>query len=106
MKNIFPFLFALNFLTACTNTDSAPDVSNIKVEVPVERFEKDFFSMDTILIEKGLQDLRVKYPSLFPIFIKNILGLNDSIKNKVVGLLIRQNKLIVDAANKDFENFK
>src|SRR5687767_15039239 len=104
MKNIFPFLFALNFLTACTNTDSAPDVSNIKVEVPVERFEKDFFSIDTIAIENGLRDLGVKYPSLFPIFIRNILGLNDSIKNKGVELFIRQNKFISDAANKEFEN--
>ena len=104
MKNILPVLFTLILFTACTDRDKGPDVSKIKVEIPVERFDKDFFSMDTIGIEKGLRNLEVKYPSLFPIFIKNILGLNDSIQDKGVALFIRQNKFIADAANKEFEN--
>ena len=104
MKYILPLLFALIFFTACTNRDKGPDVSNIKVEVPVDRFDRDFFSMDTIDIVKGLRDLEVKYPSLFPIFIKNILGLNDSIQDKGAAMFIRQNKFIADAANKEFEN--
>jgi len=104
MKYILPILFALIFFTACTNRDKGPDVSNIKVEVPVERFDRDFFSTDTIHIVKGLRDLEVKYPSLFPIFIKNILGLNDSIQDKGAAMFIRQNKFIADAANKEFEN--
>jgi hypothetical protein len=104
MKNILPFLFALILFTACTNRDKGPDVSKIKVEVPVERFDKDFFSMDTIGIEKGLRNLEVKYPTLYPIFMKNILGLNDSVENKGAALFIRQNKFIAEAANKEFEN--
>jgi len=74
------------------------------VDIQVERFEKDFFSMDTIGIAKGLRDLEVKYPTLYPIFINNILGLNDSSRDKGAIKFIGQNKFIADAADKEFKN--
>ncbi len=92
------------FFYSCSNDSKGPDVSKIKVEVPVERFDKDFFSIDTIGIEKALSALAVKYPTLFPIFVNNILGLNDTTQDKGVPLFIRQNNFIADAANKEFEN--
>ena len=104
MKNILPSFFIFILFTACTSRDKSPDVSNIEVEVPVERFDKDFFSIDTIGIEKGLRDLGIKYPSLFPIFINNILGLSDTTQDKGASTFIRQNSFIADAANKEFEN--
>jgi len=104
MKNVVPVLFTFILFTACTSGDKGPDVSHIKVEVPVERFDRDFFSMDTIGIEKGLSALSAKYPSLFPIFINNILGLRDTARDSGVIMFIRQNNFIADAANKEFEN--
>ena len=98
---VFAFLWLIFFL-ACTNT-RGPDVSNIKVEVAVERFDKDFFSVDTIGVEKGLRTMEVKYPSLYPIFINNILGLNDTSRDRGVVAFIRQNKFIADAVSKEFE---
>lgn len=91
---------------SCSNHTKGPDVSNIKVELPVERFDNDFFSIDTIGIEKGLSALAAKYPSLFPIFINNILGLNDTTQYKGAAMFIRQNSFIAAAANKEFDNLK
>lgn len=98
--------FGLVLLGACSSNSKGPDVSNIKVEVPVERFEKDFFSMDTIGIEKGLRNLEVKYPSLYPIFIRNILGLNDSSRDKGVIRFIGQNHFIAEAVEKEFRSIE
>ena len=94
----------LILFAACSSDDGAPDVSDIKVEVPVERFERDFFAMDTIGIEKGLSNLEMKYPSLYPIFIQNVLGLSDSNRDKGVVRFISQNRFIADAADKEFKN--
>jgi hypothetical protein len=102
--NLRLILFSgLVLLIAC-NDSKGPDVSNIKVDIRVERFEKDFFSMDTIGIEKGLHDLEARYPSLYPIFIKNILGLNDSSRDKGAVRFISQNRFIAEAADKEFKN--
>jgi len=97
------FLSAFIFFS-CSNDNNAPDVSNIKVDIPVERFDKDFFSIDTIGIEKGLSAIAAKYPSIFPIFINNILGIGDTLQKESVMLFIRQNKFLADSANKVFGN--
>lgn len=104
MRKAVVLFLSILFLFSCSNDSKGPDVSKIKVEVPVERFDKDFFSMDTVGIEKALSALAQKYPTLFPIFINNILGLNDTTRGKGVALFIRQNNFIADAANKEFEN--
>lgn len=92
------------FFFSCSNDSKRPDVSKIKVEVSVERFDRNFFSIDTTGIERGLSELALKYPSLLPIFIRNILGLNDTTQDKGVALFIRQNIFIAEAVNKEFEN--
>lgn len=100
----FILIPGLVWLIACSDNSKAPDVSNIEVHIAVERFEKDLFSTDTNAIENGLQNLKVKYPSLYPIFIKSILGLNDSSRNQGVLRFISQNRFIADAAEKEFKN--
>ena len=104
MKNFLIVFFIAVYFAACNNDENAPDVSNIKVEVPIERFEKDFFSLDTLDIEKGLRNLEMKYPSLYPIFIHNILGLHDSSRDKGVVRFMTQNRFIAEAADKEFKN--
>ena len=54
---------------------SIPDVSGIKVNVQTQRFEKDFFLIDTNNINQSLQQLQQKYPSFLQDFIFNILAL-------------------------------
>lgn len=60
---------------AACNNRKIPDVSNIKVDVTVQRFEKDFFKIDTANIDQSLQRLHEKYPVFLQDFIFNILAL-------------------------------
>jgi len=98
------FLLTVVALISCSDDKNVPDVSRIKVDVSIERFDKDFFSIDTNALEKGLQSLEIKYPSLYPIFINNILGLTDSSRNKGVTRFIGQNHFIAEAVEKEFAN--
>jgi len=75
------FLVCLPFsflLFACNNRGNIPDVSRIKVNLEVQRFENDFFSIDTNTVSRGLQSLYQKYPSFTPVFFGGVLGLPDS----------------------------
>ncbi len=75
MKRLTVFIALIAILESCSNNSKTPDVSNIKVELTVERFEKDLFSVDTNNILISLKQLQNKYPSFFPDFTSNILGL-------------------------------
>ncbi len=51
-----------------------PDVSGTQVTLQTQRFEKDFFSMDTLAIETSLQHLNTLHPGFTQDFLYNILG--------------------------------
>jgi hypothetical protein len=57
-------------LASCSGTDNAPDVSNIKTDVTIHRFDKDFFSVDTTQLQPALQQLENKYPAFLPLYFK------------------------------------
>src|SRR5437868_10228695 len=77
MKKIWPItLFVLFF--SCNNNSSTPDVSDDKVDLKLERFEKDFFKIDTNHIAGGLQTMQEKFPGFYPDFMQNILGVAGS----------------------------
>lgn len=63
---------------SCRNDKNIPDVSNMKVNVTVQRFEQDFFSLDTNNLSRGLDELNRKYPQFFGDFLGNILGVPPS----------------------------
>ena len=61
-------------LTSCGGSDRMhPDVSDIKVDVRIQRFDRDFFALDTNNLETGMQQLSQKYPVMFPLFAVNII---------------------------------
>jgi hypothetical protein len=60
---------------SCTNNNNAPDVSNIKVDIPLKRFEQGFFNIDTSNIGEGLNKLNNQFPQFFPVFANSILRL-------------------------------
>jgi hypothetical protein len=104
MKKIaFVFLIIILF-SACNSHSNGPDVSGIKVDIQVERFDQQFFTMDTLVPEKSLSDLQINYAELLPVFFENILGLNDSTVYPGVKRFIRLNKFISDSVNKVFNN--
>ena len=74
-KKIFIFvaaiLLATTFFVACSDDDVAdpiPDVSNIKVNIKIRRFEQDLFSIDTTNMAAGIQVLQQKYPMMSEIY--------------------------------------
>jgi hypothetical protein len=72
-KTAFVFL-VLVLLFACNSKKGVPDVSGIKVEIPVERFDKDFFSIDTNNIPASLQKLWLAHPDFHTDFMQQVLG--------------------------------
>jgi hypothetical protein len=80
-KELLPYLTGLVFagvfllLTACdANRTKAPDVSHIKADVKISRFEKALFSIDTTQLTKSLQQLENRYPEFSSVFFGEILG--------------------------------
>lgn len=68
-------LAAFALLSRCSSDDSRrrPDVSGIKAEITIKRFEQDFFALDTNNLESGMQRLAQKYPVMLPLFAVNII---------------------------------
>lgn len=104
MKKNFSWLFLTLCIVACTNNKKAiPDVSDVKVDLSVERFDEDFFAMDTAIIEKSVISLQSKYPDFAPLFLQNVLGVSDQ---QGIKTYYRLYKPIFDSAQKVFSDFE
>ncbi|MEO6683961.1 MAG: hypothetical protein ABIN48_14150 [Ginsengibacter sp.] len=98
---------------SCNSGAKAPDVSSIKVELQIMRFEQDFFAMDTTNLSKSLQSLIQKYPGFTGDFVYNILGLEmDSIlagnhdHQQAIKQFILDYTPIKDSADMQYKDFK
>lgn len=78
MKQTIPVFIALFFLFSCGNKKKLPDVSGIKVDIPIERFDRSFFAMDTAQLESGLLRLKQEHPGFYDDFMQEILGVSGS----------------------------
>jgi hypothetical protein len=74
MKRTLLIAIVLCTLLACGDK-KAPDVSNIKVTLTAQRFDKDFFAIDTNNLMPSLQQLGQQYPHFITDYFQNILGL-------------------------------
>lgn len=72
-KVVIAFLFAV-VLVSCGNDTDIPDVRHVKVDLTVQRFEKDFFAMDTGNLDASLQQLHNKYGAFMQAFIFHIIS--------------------------------
>ncbi len=84
-----------------------PDVSGIKVDLQLQRFDNDFFSVDTNHIDQSLQQLHQKYPSFLHDFVFNILALpaqpdSSSVVEQEVKAYNRSYISLKEAADKIF----
>jgi len=89
-------------VAACRGKKNIPDVSGIKIVLPVQRFDKDFFSLDTNNISAGMSRLGQKYPVMLPLFLQNIIGTSDTAGIKT---FIRLSQKLNADASKIFERF-
>jgi hypothetical protein len=70
-----------------------PDVSGIKTDVKVYRFDKDFFSLDTSNLQASLQALEEKYPAFLSLYFKFFAPVRE---------IARQKNIPFDAALADY----
>ena len=63
-------LVALLVLLSCSNKKNAPDVSHIKTDVTIHRFDKDFFALDTTQLQTSLLQVEKKYPAFLAVYFK------------------------------------
>lgn len=102
-------LFVLIMIGSCRSRN-VPDVSAVKVDLQLQRFDKDFFSLDTNHIDQSLDRLHQKYPLFFQDFLFNILALPsqpDSVETvkQEVKSFIRSYKPLEDSAGRIFTDF-
>jgi hypothetical protein len=102
MKKTFLLLFTAALFFACNNNKNAPDVSEVKIDLAVKRFDQDFFSIDTTGIEKGLSSLQAKYPDFLSLYLQNIIGVND---DGGVKDFYRSYKQVFDSSQKIYADF-
>ena len=103
MKNTTIFLLVL-FLLSCKNEKGIPDVSGIQAGVQVERFDQDFFALDTNNLGNGLTQLSQKYPEMTPLFLQYILGLDNENVLGGVKAFLRLSRPIRDTINTVFKS--
>lgn len=79
MKRSFPCLLLVWSLLACNDgSDAGPDVSGISVDLPVSRFDQDFFNLDTNRLGPGLSQLQSRHEPFYSDFMQQILGVDGS----------------------------
>ena len=72
------WLFAALLFVACNGSDKVPDVSAVKVDLKIRRFDQQLFSIDTMQMDASLDKLLADYPQFFPDYLAGILGVPPS----------------------------
>lgn len=91
-SSFFIFLLFSILFQSCGNEEKTPDVSHIKSDVKVIRFEEDLFKIDTNDIAGGVAQLKEKYGSFFDeVFMRIISDLRnpDATPEELVGAMVK-----------------
>ncbi len=89
--------------SGCDESPAKPDVRQIKVSLKMQRFEKDFFALDTNDLDRGFEKLRVDYHGFLNDYTGKILGLegkDTSQWDMAIKAFIRDYRPIYDSAQK------
>lgn len=103
-KTILLFLLIAFVLTSCTSKKGIPDISKIQVNFNVERFDKEFFSIDSNNVEPGLNNVFHTNPFFTNLFLQNILGLDSASTLTGVKRFLHQTQPLYDTAQIIFNN--
>ncbi len=95
--------------SGCNNNNNAPDVSAVKVSLSTQRFEQDFFTLDTTKFSESLQNLMSKYPGFGENFVATILNTDpkwpaDTALNYIKSFIAAY-RHVYDTSQKVFANF-
>ncbi len=113
MKKALTIFLVLLATFSCNNNKNIPDVSGIKIDIKVYRFEQDFFAIDTNHLVKSVQQLHEKYPGFTNDYINKILGLDvngimdgNPDQANAVKTFIKDYRPLKDSSDKVFGDFK
>ena len=70
--------FLLLTINSCSKKRTIPDVSHIKVNISIQRFEQDIFQSDFEKIEDSIKNFKTKYGEFFEIFNHKIVQLGST----------------------------
>lgn len=104
MQKILIVLSLGLILFSCKGDKKTPDVSNISVDLHLERFDRDFFAIDTNNVLAGLNNLSQKYPIATPIFLQYVLGVDSATMVPGVRNFISLSGNLYDTVNTVFKN--
>lgn len=96
--------------SGCNNNNTAPDVSAVKVSLSTQRFEQDFFGLDSTRFEEAFEKLMMKYPGFGENFVTTILNTDpkwpaDTALNYIKSFIAAY-RLVYDTSQKVFADFK
>lgn len=100
---------AFLFLLGCNNSNNVPDISNIKADLKIMRFEQDLFTLDSADYANRLNKLIAGYPSFGENFLATILNTDpgwsaDSAADYVHGFTTAYRK-VFDSSQMVFKDF-
>ncbi len=109
MRLISGALGLLLLVSSCSDAGKGPDVSGIKINLAVQRFEKDFFAADTTRLDAELERLNQAYPGFLPNFMVRILNADtrwpkDSVTSYVKHFIMPF-RIVNDSAQRLFSDF-
>ena len=110
MKSVFIVVLAsVMFLFSCNNGEKAPDVSDIKINLTTDRFEKKLFDTSAPSLTAYLQRLESNNPSFTSTYLKTILNADprwpsDTTAAFVNGF-VKAFRPVYDSAEKIFNDF-
>jgi hypothetical protein len=87
-KTIFFFLAGV-YLLSCNNKSNTPDVSGNDVQVNIERFDRDFFAIDSNNMSAGLRQLQSSYPGFYRDYMQSVLGVSGSDTDRPTQQMVR-----------------
>jgi hypothetical protein len=108
IKSLLVLLISGCMVTSC-NSNKNPDVSNIKIDLKTQRFERDFFSIDSNQVAAQLDGVIAKYPVFGENFLTTILNVDprwtgDTAANYLKGF-ISAYRNVFDSSQKVFADF-
>lgn len=104
MKKISILLLSMLVFAACKNKKNIPDVSDINVQLKWERFDHDFFALDTNDLPNGLNKLQEKNPLITTLFLQNVLGLDSAQYLAGTKRFLQTSRQLEDTVNIVFKN--
>jgi hypothetical protein len=75
---LLPFLFVILLMTSCGREDYQTDISGVKLDIKITRFETDLFALDFDSIPENVPRFYEKYGEFFDLFNYRIINIGGA----------------------------